>query len=306
MNHYPHHLGDYLKDTLGFTMMDHGAYRLLIDGYYGTEKPLPADEVYTIAKAGTAAERKSVDKVLRKFELRDGHYFHKRIEEELAAFRARSKTATDSANARWEKERNAGKMRTHKQSHMPTQSEGTSERNADAMLASSHKPVNPKPDSEKRFPGGEGKPDSAVTLGAAAMEKLRNPLSMAETRIDSDDDTPAGTLAKVCCDNGIRTTPFHPLVVEWAREGVTVQRLKAAIASARQRKGDGKIPVAYLDPIVRDNSKPVDSSWKRDDAKAAELCTDLGIPGPKRGELAPEFHGRIEAALAQRARSTVQ
>lgn len=303
MNHYPHHLGDYAKKTLGFTQGEHGAYRLLLDAYYATEKALPAEEVYTIAKATNAAERKNTDKALKKFDLRDGHYYHERAEAELAAYRVRAETARE--NGKQPKKKPSDKP-VGIPPGKPTASDERSGSEAEAKLASSQKPVNPNPDSEKRFPGGEGTPDSAATLGAAALERLRTPLPMAETRIDSDDNTPAGTLAKVCCDNAIRTTPFHPLVVEWAREGVTVQRLKAAIATARQRKGDGKIPVAYLDPIVRDNSKPVDNSWKRDDATATELCAALGIPGPKRGELAPEFHGRVETALAERARSAVR
>lgn len=43
MNYYERHLGDYSKDTAHLTMIEHGAYGLLLDRYYGTEAGIPAD-----------------------------------------------------------------------------------------------------------------------------------------------------------------------------------------------------------------------------------------------------------------------
>lgn len=159
MNHYPHHIGDFAKDTMGFSQGAIGAYRLLMDAYYANEEAPPIDDVYVIGRATTPAERKNVDKALTKFERRDGHYFHKRVEEELAAFRVRSKEATDKANLRWEKERakkdaegnagsnadgNADGNATASTGHEPEHPLG----NAPAMLTSNHKPIqkqNPAP-----------------------------------------------------------------------------------------------------------------------------------------------------------------
>lgn len=129
------------------------------------------------------------------------------------------------------------------------------------------------------------------------------PLSLAEARIDPE--TPAAILASVCVANGIKATPFHPMLVEWARDGFTAEGIKAAIAKARMRKGEGSIPVAYLDPILRDDSKPIDSAWRQDDGKAEALAMDLGIRGAKTGEDRASFHSRIEQALAERARRQV-
>ncbi len=58
--------------------------------------------------------------------------------------------------------------------------------------------------------------------------------------------------------NGIKGNAFHPLVVEWAREGIDAERLKAAIAKARQRPGkeSGSFGCEYLDPILHDETKP--------------------------------------------------
>ena len=44
VNYYPHHIGDYSKDTSHLTMLEDAAYRRMLDVYYATEKPLPLDQ----------------------------------------------------------------------------------------------------------------------------------------------------------------------------------------------------------------------------------------------------------------------
>ena len=62
-------MGDYGRDTAHLSLCEHGAYRILLDTYYATEKPLPAspEAIYRLAKAMTAAERKAVDLVAAQF-----------------------------------------------------------------------------------------------------------------------------------------------------------------------------------------------------------------------------------------------
>lgn len=133
MNHYPHHIGDYAKDTMALTQGEHGAYRLLMDAAYATEGDIPADEVYAIAKAHCAAERKNVDRVLAKFfQLRETGWHQKRIEEEVAIYREKSQKAAQSAQVRWS-ERNANAMRTHEE-RMPNAP-------PNAMLTNNQEPI---------------------------------------------------------------------------------------------------------------------------------------------------------------------
>lgn len=84
MNYYHRHLGDYAKDTTNLSMTEHGAYNLLLDRYYGTEKGIPADQVYRAAKAATKEDRKAVDFVLKEFfQLKHGTWVSKRCDEEI-------------------------------------------------------------------------------------------------------------------------------------------------------------------------------------------------------------------------------
>lgn len=98
----------------------------------------------------------------------------------------------------------------------------------------------------------------AGTLGAAGLAGLPQRLTLDEAKISGGEDTPAAHLASVLRANGVKGNHFHPLVVEWAQEGVTVEKLKEAIAKARQRPGKekGTFGPEYLDPILHDETKP--------------------------------------------------
>lgn len=126
MNNYPRHVGDYIRDTVGLSMLEEGAYTRLLDQYYARELPLPREkaQLYRLARATTAAERKAVDAVIAQFFLPspDGHR-QSRADRELAKWYERSESARQSAQRRWS-ERNAKADANAMRTHMPTDSEG--------------------------------------------------------------------------------------------------------------------------------------------------------------------------------------
>lgn len=85
MNYYKRHLGDYAKDAGHLTMLEHGAYTLLLDRYYTTERPIASlVDAYRACRARTAPERAAVDAVLSEFFTMDGEsYRNRRADEEL-------------------------------------------------------------------------------------------------------------------------------------------------------------------------------------------------------------------------------
>ncbi len=88
MNYYERHLGDYARDTGHLSMIEHGAYNLLLDRYYATERGLPADQVHRLARAKSKDEKLAVDTVLSEFfTLCDGFWIKNRVEEEIAKAR---------------------------------------------------------------------------------------------------------------------------------------------------------------------------------------------------------------------------
>lgn len=95
MNHYPRHVGDYLKKTLGLSLAQDGAYGRALDWYYSHEKPLPAKpDVYDELRCRDRREREAVDVVLAKyFTKTDDGYRHERCDEELERYQARAESA---------------------------------------------------------------------------------------------------------------------------------------------------------------------------------------------------------------------
>lgn len=97
MNYYEHHLGDYAKDTGHLTMLEHGAYRILLDRYYSTERGIPANQAHRLARARSEEECRAVDVVLNEFfEQIDDVWIHHRVEREIAAANKRITAAQEN------------------------------------------------------------------------------------------------------------------------------------------------------------------------------------------------------------------
>lgn len=69
MNYYERYCGDYARDTAKLTLAQHGAYTLMLDTYYATERALPAayPDLYRICRAMTKAEQEAVRAVADEF-----------------------------------------------------------------------------------------------------------------------------------------------------------------------------------------------------------------------------------------------
>jgi uncharacterized protein YdaU (DUF1376 family) len=94
MNYYERHLGDYAKDTAHLSMLEHGAFNLLLDRYYATEAGIPADQAHRIARARSRDDKKAVDDVLCEFfELIDGKWINHRAEQEILKAHTRIEAA---------------------------------------------------------------------------------------------------------------------------------------------------------------------------------------------------------------------
>ena len=93
MNFYKRFIGDYQRDTGHLSVLEHGAYTLLLDAFYATERPLPENKntLYRLVRANTKREREAVDFVLSEFwSLEGGKWLNRRalIEIEKAAAQA--------------------------------------------------------------------------------------------------------------------------------------------------------------------------------------------------------------------------
>lgn len=68
MNFYKHHIGDYQKKTAALSLTEHGAYLLMLQHYYATEKPLPSGrDLYRLLRATTKPDRDAINRVAQQF-----------------------------------------------------------------------------------------------------------------------------------------------------------------------------------------------------------------------------------------------
>jgi len=103
---YAHYPGDYGRDTAHLSLVEHGAYRLLLDHYHATSAPLPADAapLYRICRAFDETERKAVDSVLQQFFSRKADGYHNsRADAELQKQVRIHERLSNAGRTRWHK-----------------------------------------------------------------------------------------------------------------------------------------------------------------------------------------------------------
>jgi uncharacterized protein YdaU (DUF1376 family) len=164
MNYVEHHFGDYARDTAHLSLLEHGAYRLLLDLYYVREKALPAEvkDCCRLVRASSTIERKAVQTVLSEFfELTAEGWSHKRCDAEIARYRDKQEKAKRSASARWN-----GRA---PQSDGNANADATAHANAstDAMRTHSEGNAHQTPDTRHQAPDTKGK-RKTQTQGAHA------------------------------------------------------------------------------------------------------------------------------------------
>ncbi len=113
---------DYSGDTSHLTMMEHGAYFLLLSHYYVTGKPLDANAslLHRVCRAFADAEKSAVDSVLGMFfTLKGGHYHNARADKEIAKSTDIRIKRSKAASCKW----NANAMQVHTQPQPQSQSQ---------------------------------------------------------------------------------------------------------------------------------------------------------------------------------------
>ena len=93
MHYYKRNIGDYAKKAGRLTMLQHGAYTLLIDSCYDREIFPTLEQALEWTWASTQQEVEAVEFVLKKFfTFQDGRYVQNRIVEELQNYHSNAET----------------------------------------------------------------------------------------------------------------------------------------------------------------------------------------------------------------------
>jgi uncharacterized protein YdaU (DUF1376 family) len=141
-------IGDHLKAAHHLTASQEGFYMRLLCLYFDSENVLPLElpTIHRRVRAVSDQDKADVLVVLEDlFQLCDAGWRHRDAEEQLDKYHDKRTKAQESVNARWEKARKGANRNTAVARETPsvdTESIRTySERSADVILTSNHKPV---------------------------------------------------------------------------------------------------------------------------------------------------------------------
>jgi len=108
MHYFEYNIKDYRADAFQLTLIQHGAYRQLIDQYYLNEKPLTLnidDLCYELLIRGDD-EKTAIVFILEKFfDKTENGYAHKRCDVVIQKYKAKSDQSRKAVNTRWAKEK---------------------------------------------------------------------------------------------------------------------------------------------------------------------------------------------------------
>jgi len=108
MHYFEFNIKDYRADAFQLTLIQHGAYKQLIDQYCLNESPLTLnleDLFYDLLIRGDD-EKKAIVFVLEKFfDKTENGYVHKRCDAVIKKYQAKSNQSRDAVNTRWAREK---------------------------------------------------------------------------------------------------------------------------------------------------------------------------------------------------------
>jgi uncharacterized protein YdaU (DUF1376 family) len=104
LHYYPHHIGDFLRDTASLSPKDAYIYLRLIWLYYESERPLPDDPEMLAFKVGVKGEGELVSLLLRTYFRYDPDlksHTHQRIDTEISKYQRKATSARQANQIRW-------------------------------------------------------------------------------------------------------------------------------------------------------------------------------------------------------------
>lgn len=237
MNYYERHLGDYARDTGHLSILEHGVYTLLLDRYYASEKPLPADvrECCKLARAASKPERDAVAYVLREFfELRETGHHNKRADGEIERFQEKQDDRDEQRKNEAERQRRHRARRKElfealrEAGEVPKYDTPTSD--LEEML--SRVTCRDITQYVTRDATANQTPDTSNHTKA----KAKAPSTHA-TELPQSPQTEAGRACRLMREAGCtQTNPSHPVLVAALKAGVTPEALADTAREAIEAK----------------------------------------------------------------------
>jgi uncharacterized protein YdaU (DUF1376 family) len=118
MHYYQFNIGDYKSHTEHLSELEDLAYRRMLDWYYLHETPLPLETSEIARQIRMRTHTDCIAVVLQEFFIRtETGWANHRADQEINRAGEKSSKASESAKARWSKQKDANAMRTHSESN---------------------------------------------------------------------------------------------------------------------------------------------------------------------------------------------
>jgi uncharacterized protein YdaU (DUF1376 family) len=295
VNYYERYVGDYQRDTAHLSLAEHGAYNMLLDTYYATERPLPADDaaLCRICRAFGTAEQKAVKAVADQFfpVASDGLRHSRKCDEVIADAQKR----INAAKANGKKGGRPQKLKTEEipktnPSDNPTGNPVGFDQLTQRQSSPTPAPI-PKEESGAVV-------DSTVVGGtdgdgrtAPRLPDIPNP------------PTEIGHWCSFFIREGfdadkVHTIKFRTKCGEWAAAGVKLEQMREAMLCGDVKNGGRpESPMWYanfLQEVLQPKAKT--TTYASTDEFFIAKGTELGLKALA-GESMPQFRARVQAAM---------
>lgn len=282
MNYYEHHLGDYAKDTAHLSMLEHGAYRLLLDRYYGTESGIPADQAHRVTRARTREEKQAVDAVLEEFFfLADGVWKNNRAEEEIKKFADKKPKSDEKRENDKERQRRARERRKALFEELSSLGVNMPWNATTEELHASLDRVKSQPGHSAVTPPVTRDNTATQTPDPSHQTPEEQPVVVNQPSQDeetTENATRVGCLCKQLRVIGIDAAPHLPAWPDLL-ERFTDEQIVAVAEIAKERKPNERIHLNYLVTILNDPPKAPANGVRRKPAPENFDTRDYGQGG---------------------------
>lgn len=294
MNYYERHLGDYARDTGHLSPLEHGVYTLLLDRYYASESPIPANQAHRVARARSRDERVATDAVLSEFFVLDGDVYRNRRADAVIAQYLESEPDREAkkANARERQQR----ARAHRADlfeqlrelgEVPRYDANTSELVTLLKRVTSRQVTQPvtRDDTATHHPVTSNHQEQELQARTLPPEPPAQPAT----------GTEAGRACLLIRQAGcVQANPSHPDLLAALAEGVTPEALRDTVAegiaagktnpfvwairTARSRHAEGPQPVIGATHADHRPSRKLSAVEQVEQAIRERRATEAGTP----------------------------
>jgi uncharacterized protein YdaU (DUF1376 family) len=241
MNFFKLFIGDYQRDTAHLTLAENGAYFMMLQHYYATQKPLPTGKaLHRMLRAQDKTEREAIDSIAAQFwrEI-DGELINERAAKEIAKADVQADTNKRIATAR-EATRKAAREQHASCSNRVT--------NDQPNHSHSHSNTNPIIQTTTLA--------EIKNYAESTTYKENSPPTL--TDIDKSESAIAKRAIEIVVLLHKAAPPINsasnPHVRQWAADGVSNEKLLAALDIARDNRyrtsSHQGINSGYLDSII--------------------------------------------------------